>query len=100
VERNDGPLSPALAEARFTSQRAQRRRIEGAYASGARSLLRAALLGIAALLLHRFGPALPAPFVAALGWLVAVLSWLAAALGVFGGVRLFAAFALSRRAAA
>lgn len=92
MERNDGPVTPALAEARFTSQRSQRRRIEGAYASGARALLRGALLGVVALLLDGFGPPEAAPAVVALGVL-------AAAFGVFGAVRVLAAFALSRRPA-
>lgn|GEM_PF-6143267 len=92
MERNDGPLTPALAEARFTSQRAQRRRIEGAYASGGRSLLRGALLGLVALLLDQVGPPEAGSGVVALGLL-------ASAFGVFGAVRVLAAFALSRRAA-
>ncbi len=92
MERPDDPLTPALAEARFTSQRAHRRRIEVASTSGARWMLRGAMLGLAALGLDVLGPA-----AAALG--VAPLGALGAACGLFGGVRLLAAFALSRRAA-
>lgn len=86
----DVPLTPALAEARFTSERQKQRRVTEAYASGVRALVRG-LVGLAGFGLGAYA--------APPGWWYAV-----AAVGVLGGLlvafgllRIGAAFLLSRR---
>lgn len=90
-ERPGGPLTPEVAEARFTSARAAQRRIQESYASGARLLSRGLVL------LAAFGGA---AWAAPPAWwnVVALLGVVGGALAAFGVLRLAAAFALSRRA--